>query len=142
MVELFRYRDCPFNLSVHLFCPVMRWLPAQTVKTARMRKRRRWVVYTAMFKGSYIFTVPITDQLSGRRKRRSLIHLLLQWRKRRRSQTLTAKTCQRWTYDTSLSKYILYEVLCPNTILAPFVFRGLSYKILWRIHTKCLRTYK
>lgn len=55
-------------------------------------------------KGSYIFTVPITDLLSGRRKRRSLIHLLLKWRKRKRSQTLTAKTCQRWTSDTSLSK--------------------------------------
>ena len=31
------------------FCAVMRWLPAQTVRTARRRKRRRWVVLKDMF---------------------------------------------------------------------------------------------
>ena len=44
MVEMFSYELCSFNLSVHVFCPVMRWLPAQTVKTVRRRKRKRWVV--------------------------------------------------------------------------------------------------
>lgn len=120
----------------------MRWLPAQTVKTARRRKRRRWVVLTDMFEASYIFTVPMADQLSGRRKRRSLIHLLLRWRKRRRSQTLTVKTCQRWTSDTSLSEYIVYGALRFNTFIVPVMFPGSSNKnactlrILQKVSTK------
>lgn len=59
-----------------------------------------------MFETVYVFTAPITDLLSDRRKRRSLNHPLLQWKRRRRSQTLTVKTCLRWTSDTSSSEYI------------------------------------
>lgn len=78
----------------------MKWHHAQTARTARRRKKRRWVVSN----WDHWSRLHFTDQLSGRRKRRSLSRLLLQWRRRRRSQTLTAKTCPRWMCSTSSSE--------------------------------------
>lgn len=80
-----------------------------------------------MFEASFLFTAPITDQLSGRRTRRSLSHRLLRWRKRRRLQTLTAKTCRRWTSDTSLSEHTCGE-LHLNTFIMQVIKR--CYKTL------------
>lgn len=116
----------------------MRWRPAQTVKTVRRRKRRRWVVLKDTIEATFIFTAPITDQLSGRRKRRSLIHQLLRWRKKKRLLTPTAKMCQRWMSDTSLSEYTFSRMLvkyyqwcpqnnfmpCLNTILVCYLCRN------------------
>lgn len=42
----------------------MRWLPAQTVKTARRRKKKRLVVL--VFEASCVFTTLMADLLSGK----------------------------------------------------------------------------
>lgn len=51
-----------FILSMFVFCPAMRWLLAQTVKTARRRKRRRWVVLFDTCEDSFIVTAAVAWQ--------------------------------------------------------------------------------
>lgn len=139
----FRITDCLLRRSLCSFSPAMRWLPVRTAKTVKRRKRRRLIVWTIVFE---VFKVIACSHrwpaVFGRRKRRSLSHLLRRWRTRRRSRTLTVKTCQRWTSNTSSSGYkacghrtILYLYRDVEHLVTP---KRITAWIWWLLQHDCM----